>query len=128
MKKVAIDRSKWRFGGDEDDDLVEDRGPTLLLNDAGNMCCLGFAAKQLAGLDDKDMSSAIDPGDLEFELKPLNYKDNISGRIRCSDFTFNAAWINDKEISSISNSKREKGLIEHFVSVDIELTFYNDYI
>ena len=41
-KEFTIVRSKWAHGGTQNERIL---GPTNLLNDKGNMCCLGFYAE-----------------------------------------------------------------------------------
>jgi hypothetical protein len=68
MKKVkliplTIDRNKWARGGYN--------GEAALLNDDGNMCCLGFACRA-SGLAAKTIKGIGLPGDLPDEsLDPV---------------------------------------------------------
>ena len=47
MNDLIIDRKKWARGGNG--------GLSSLLNDDGNMCCLGFAAIQITGLTEEQI-------------------------------------------------------------------------
>ena len=60
MKKITIDRSKWRRGGD----TQEDAGETCLLNNEGFMCCLGFIALA-EGFDEDEILCAGEPSDMK---------------------------------------------------------------
>jgi hypothetical protein len=70
---LTIERAKWRRGGTgkRPDDKVEaigaldiEFGPTLLLNDKGLMCCLGFDALA-CGLSADQIVGAGEPSDIK---------------------------------------------------------------
>lgn len=59
--KIVIDRAKWRTGA-KNPNVATGLGDTLLLNDQGYMCCLGFICKA-AGVPDDRLKTG-EPGDL----------------------------------------------------------------
>jgi hypothetical protein len=67
-RKVVVDRSKWRFGGDIKNVKY---GWTMLLNERGFKCCLGFAIQQLEGVPEHEMLNLKDPADLNKRMKDL---------------------------------------------------------
>jgi hypothetical protein len=75
MNILTIQRSKWRRGGQKEK-LCEAFGYTRLLNDQGNMCCLGFDA--LAnGFTPEEILNKTDPESFTFDeriLIPAEYK------------------------------------------------------
>jgi len=64
MTVLKIDREKWCRGGNN--------GPSCLLNERGNMCCLGFGAIQITGLDPSDIK-----GYGEFSELPPKWFDKL---------------------------------------------------
>lgn len=68
MKTLKITRSKWLRDNGNDPEYIG-----LLLNDEGGMCCLGFACKQLAGMEDKELLDLGTPASV-FD----NYYPNVS--------------------------------------------------
>lgn len=63
MKKITIDRSKWRRGGDNQ----EDAGETELLNELGFMCCLGFICLA-EGFSKTEILYAGEPSDIRVDV------------------------------------------------------------
>lgn len=59
---LVINRAKWRRGGDTPT-LVEKYGDTMLLNEKGFMCCLGFDAVAL-GIPKYQLESCGNPSDI----------------------------------------------------------------
>lgn len=67
-KQLEVDRSRWVFGGKR---FREELGETAMLNDQGNMCCLGQICYQ-AGVGAESLLEQADPEDaLEREMRPL---------------------------------------------------------
>ena len=124
MKQLIIDRSKWRTGGIAYD---ETHGDTHLLNEKGNMCCLGFYCVQLVGINKRDIYEIAQPEDLndvnvyDDAMLHLVNEDNL----RNTHFTEKAIDINDSE--ELTNEEREKNIQEHFKQIDVEVMFTNDY-
>lgn len=65
MKVLTIERAKWRRGGDTPEKVAE-FGETVLLNDSGLMCCLGFDA-HACGIPKKNLLGVGNPSDLAAE-------------------------------------------------------------
>ena len=118
MKTVEINRAKWARG--------KINGYPSLLNEDGNMCCLGFACKQLLGLTDNQIRHIGEPHEAingtfncdytvftNFEEERSQHYDN--------DFALTAMKINDS--TSIEDSLRETNLIKLFSDNGLELTF-----
>jgi hypothetical protein len=59
-KVLTIDRATWRRGGDKEDKF---KGRTMLLNEQGFMCCLGFDALA-CGVTKADILDQGDPSDI----------------------------------------------------------------
>lgn len=139
--QLVIDRTKWARGGIN--------GSSMLLNDEGNMCCLGFAAIAV-GLSEDDI---IDVGEFE-ELHADSHIELIDGldfnpfctigdsgnddnpRIYNTEFHDEAVKINDfvpdRPRSEYytgpvieTEEQRELVLIELFLKAGIDLSFEN---
>lgn len=54
-KEFTIDRSKWVQGGHKFKSIL---GASKLLNNHGNMCCLGFYSKA-CGVPDKELENPV---------------------------------------------------------------------
>lgn len=118
IKKVVIDRSKWRRGGDKQ----ENAGETCLLNPQGFMCCLGFISL-VEGFTEEEIFNAGEPSDmsikwdaearqkaenlLEFELDD---QDDENPFILSSDIVEKAIRINDDEGYAPNDLLREQRL------------------
>ncbi len=69
ISEVIIDRSKWRCGAErayslgDDDEISHGKGDTMLLNDEGYKCCLGFACEQLGGCSEDELHGCSVPMD-----------------------------------------------------------------
>lgn len=87
MKKVTVNRSRWLFGGTP--------GISVLRDEEGRSCCLGFAMAQVCGLRYGRLEELSAPSDVAYTLKktfkPFTYgKEN-------SKFSREAMGINDDE-------------------------------
>lgn len=127
MKKVTIDRSKWRFGGVEFYDLC---GPTALRNSKGYKCCLGFACEQLSGINLAEVRNSeylATPSGFPFDFNGIftYVKDKHTVK---SDLPWvvKAIRINDKP--ELSRKEREDRLTELFYANGIELEFVGEYL
>ena len=114
-KEFTIDRGRWVHGRNED--IL---GDTSLLNEEGNMCCLGFYSK-VCGATNSSMLSADNPHDLGVEIplmgKPYPLND--------SDFMDNCIIINDS--SGMDKRDREKGLKAAFKEHGVKVKFVGRY-
>lgn len=136
-KKLSIDRSKWVRGG------VEEYGESLLLNDLGSMCCLGFYCVQVLGLEYSDIKGLGDIlGDFicnEVKLSSKHaegieleeYEDDESLRwkyiykksLGCMvDREISFLSVNDDE--ELSEEERERKLTELFSEIGVEVEFF----
>ena len=126
MKQLIIDRSKWRTGGSAYD---ETHGYTQLLNEKGNMCCLGFYCLQIGGIHKKDIYENAQPDELNSAA--IIHNDEMlhlvvdEEHLMNSYFTSRAIVINDDE--ELTNEEREIFIQEHFKQIDVEVVFTNDY-
>lgn len=124
MKQLIIDRSKWRTGGIAYD---ETHGDTSLLNEKGNMCCLGFYCLQIGEISKNEILEIALPEDLnnvnvyDDAMLHLVNQDNLRNTL----FTTKAIDINDAE--ELTNEEREKNIQEHFKQIDVDVVFINDY-
>ncbi len=128
MQQLIIDRSKWRTGGSVlNKDLKY--GKTQLLNTQGMMCCLGFYCEQIENLPKERLLGISDPqgfDDFYEESILINNHYRDQRLLINSEFTDNAININDD--GDISSEEREKTIIKHFKTVDVEVIFKNEYI
>ena len=103
MTTLTIDRSKWARG--------KNNGLSALLNDDGNMCCLGFAAIQITGLTPDDIQGFGQYEELlahrEFLLENggpfvegFDSEEDYDEQLIDTKFHNRAVAINDFEISS----------------------------
>ena len=88
-------------------------GNSCLLNELGNMCCLGFASKA-AGVTASDLLDREAPSELRIEYSP-------PGIIQLWDIETDAIELNDNW--RISNKTREAKLKKLFSTAGIELKF-----
>lgn len=121
MKKLVIDRSKWRTG--QRGENASGDGITMLLNFEGYMCCLGFFCNA-SGIHREDLVGVGAPDELDkqfFSKIPLLISEvNIR-----SQFTDIAIEINDNE--DMCREEREDQIRVHFASEGIKVEFINDY-
>lgn len=126
MKKdyLIIDRAKWRTGAGGN--FLTGKGNTLLLNDEGFMCCLGFRCHQM-GIPKNDLLGICTPGSFSLssrydipdliEEKPWGW-DN-------SSFVEDAVKINDDMF--LTPEQREKAITEHFKKIGVTVEFKGRY-
>tara|TARA_R110000782_G_scaffold184388_2_gene274611 strand:- start:1042 stop:1404 length:363 start_codon:yes stop_codon:yes gene_type:complete len=118
MKTVEIHRAKWARG--------KLNGDAALLNDDGNMCCLGFACQQLLGLTDDQMRHLGEPHEAINALHGhddtvfTTFKEERSIN-QNNDFALEAMRINDSE--QMEESLREINLTKLFLDNQLEITF-----
>lgn len=110
MQTLVIDRSKWACGGRG--------GVSALLNDVGNMCCLGFYAKA-CGVNEVNLQNIYTPsGIYEEDRGSLSPKVADFGD---TDWTDVAMQINDNP--ELRQSSREQILTAHFRAIGILVKF-----
>lgn len=105
MKTIIIDEKKWRCG--KEGKNSRGKGETLLRNEEGYQCCLGFACQQL-GYRGK-ITGYTEPSYLPVTIKGLSIKDSDYGYIGNSEFAFQAIKINDD--ATLTHSQRKKKLV-----------------
>ena len=140
--KLTIDRSKWRFGGVFwSADHIKKIGITRLLNDQGNMCCLGFLSLA-CGYKEEDISGYIDPEAIvrhqeagnKFPQWAIKTKELWRENGWQSDYrAFNSELIskmirtNDMPKSHLPHEEREVKLTDLFSEAGVEVTFTGEY-
>lgn len=113
-KKVVIDRSKWLNAYTR-----YTLGPSLMLDQNGNMCCLGFVCAA-EGVDEPKMLNCITPRFVVNSPPALAKLENLTN-LACTAMKYN-------DDSSLSKSGREKALIQIFVAEGTyELEFVGEY-
>ena len=110
MRQLEIDRKRWVNRDNRD---ANGSGPNkcTLLNDVGNMCCLGFKALHLDGYEPSDILHVGTPSEIE------GYHSNK----RLDTFEGEAIRLNDAR--DVATEDREPLLIKLFATEGIELTF-----
>lgn len=130
--EFVIDRSKWRSGGDGENQIG--RGSTLLYNNQGFMCCLGQTCNQI-GVKVKDMRGLGEPG----EISGNDYKDlpeiffNVEVEEDIWDDGEEEVFLNDTDLSAeaisindneeMGQRERERRLRELFAKHGHKLKF-----
>lgn len=119
MRKFTVDRATWVRGGQKKAGLF---GPTSLLNVAGNRCCLGFAGREICGIEDRILlrkgfptAEAVVPAFLEHIPELLNSRRDLS------EVGAQIIRVNDDE--GISEEHREAELIRLFAFIGVAVTF-----
>ena len=113
MKDLVIDRKKWVRG--------DKGGETGLLNEGGNMCCLGFGALQCGGFSSGDIEGEGGPGCLSRRWTKFSCR--RGGELYNTILSENLVLVNDTE--TISEEHREKQITSLFKQADINVTFIN---
>lgn len=121
MKKdyLIIDRAKWRTGGEGIHKTGE--GNTVLLNDEGYMCCLGFRCEQM-GIPEKLLLNVGMPSGL---YNSYDIPDLINELGKNSEFAVQAVKINDD--GEPSPKEREKAITKHFKTIGVTVEFKGRY-
>lgn len=124
MKKdyLIIDRAKWRTGGNNPNATGE--GDTLLLNDEGFMCCLGFRCHQM-GIHKNDLLNKCTPVCLSDLYNIPDLIEEKSWGWDDSEFTSKAIEFNDSKF--LTPEQREKAIIEHFATIGVTVEFKGRY-
>ena len=126
LKELTIDRSKWA-----NNSTKEALGNSELLNEEGNMCCLGFYAKA-CGFTDASIQGVAVPSRLS-----RNTKETVPGltnsvytdsdgfsRARATDLSDEAISIND---STYDTNSRERALKALFKAHGTKVKFVGRY-
>lgn len=125
--KVVIDRSKWRTGGNNGR-FITGKGETMLLNDEGYMCCLGFVCK--TANPELDIKGHFYPRTLEDTVPGINVPDHID-YFKCkhknTQLAHMAAAINDDTCEVRPTKEKEASLIKLFENSSYELEFVGEY-
>lgn len=98
-KKLILDYSTWRCGGERDTDKYKlGVGDTQLLNGYGYMCCLGQFSLQLKPeLTKSEILNKAFPEDLGYEIDMLTSPDfDYEAGYRNTSLSDDAADINDR--------------------------------
>lgn len=143
MRQLVIDRAKWRTG--DESSFKSGEGRTMLKNEEGYMCCLGFYCVQ-AGIPEEIIYNHTSPIDLVQDLFESDtpelynkyYADILDIRqlihlfdpedpteMSNTEFCKEAMEINDNR--SLTREIREKKLKEHFNEYGIEVIFQGEY-
>lgn len=114
--KLVIERAKWLRGSGDSMMLMPAAGYSE--GSAGKMCCLGFAAIQLAGLEPRDIEGDYNPNAEMCHGTPMEpfchyAHDYDPGSI--------AMRVNDDV--NMPEEKREEHLTRLFAQHDIEVEF-----
>ncbi len=118
---LTIDRRRWRTG--QEGEAMTGEGITVLLNDRGYMCCLGFLALAM-GAKEEQIYDVSEPDRIAMDLPLLQKSVGVS---KCnSDFAASAIQINDK--IEIDATEREDKIEKLFAKNGINVTFINDYV
>ncbi len=115
IKQLTIDESKWVRGNVG--------GESALLNEAGNMCCLGFLSKS-CGVPTEALAGTAMPDNLSPNHRsqlPAQLFDTDPRFQAGSDWTTEAADINDDD--QLRLSSRRQRLVKHFEKIGIKLKF-----
>jgi len=140
MTTLTIQRDKWARG--------KNNGLSALLNDDGNMCCMGFAAIQITGLTPDQIRGfgqfeELPPELYEFLIEngtpfcePYDSEEDYDPTIADTQFHNRAVEINDFAIGHsainyggsrttfVENEEdRERQIVELFKTVDIDVVF-----
>lgn len=121
MLEVTIARSNWNRAIPKVE-YREHFGPTALLNEEGNMCCLGFVCKAM-GISDEQMADRAYPQSTGLEIPQLTqfYDESYP---RDSALSCAAAAINDNP--AIPPKEKEKQLKNLFLEKNIKLKFVGE--
>lgn len=120
MKTVTIDRAKWAR---EIKGKPNHMGNIALLNEQGNMCCLGFVCKAY-GVSNKAMLGVENPNDVDHPRVPsilIRYDEYSSGGPLLSALADNTISLND--CGRIPAKELERELKKLFKEAGIELVF-----
>ena len=115
MEKLIIDRERWLRG-------VMRYNDSMMLDENGYRCCLGFYAEQIDGVPDKNIlmeSTPVGCG-ITAPLKSL-LRSKTDGFHSNSEVAYRAMDINDDK--SISDEYREKYITDLFSMAGVKVIF-----
>ena len=123
--KVVIDRSKWRTGGSSR--YHTGNGDTMLENDDGYMCCLGFCVKAL-GKTYETLGNSH-PADLDTYLPGLTHypRNSDDPAPACENTSLAGAAIEINDDTLDRPQTKELRLLALFKDSIFELEFVGDY-
>ena len=123
-----IDRSAWRCGSE---DLEGELGQTAMLNDEGNMCCLGHVCHNSGfGKDllyDKGFPNEVIRGSDFLDIPLLVEQDDPDFPEEVIDTYFTGAAVRINDDESLSLKGREKELKALFKEHGMNLKFVGRY-
>lgn len=120
MLEVTIDREKWNRAIPKVE-YQQHFGKAKLLNEQGNMCCLGFVCKA-TGLSDQDIMMRSYPQSTFLSIDKLTtFSHPDISYPKDTALSCRAASINDNQ--SIPQKAKEKMLKDLFLENDIKLKF-----
>lgn len=120
MKKVTIDRSKWvRAWQGKEPGPLGCFGEAAMLNNKGNMCCLGHVCFAY-GVSKQAMVSEPLPGDVKHPRVP---KFMLSSKkyLRTATIAKELAQLNDN--ARLSAKQRERAIAKKLKEVDVLVEF-----
>jgi len=133
-KKVVIVRATWVRGTcllGPGNPTYDERGISMLLNDKGRRCCLGFVGQQLCEVTDDEAKTSYYPSNRWVLQKfhqhlPGLFKDKllargIGAKADLSEVCNDIVAVNDTQ--ALTDEEREKKLIELFKKIDVEIEF-----
>lgn len=103
MKKLILDYSTWRCGGNDLNKLGI--GDTCLINKEGFMCCLGQFSLQLSKVTKGEMLAEGEPSDLPMVIPDLSEFDD--GSYYSTVLSDDAIGINDNPNTTPSDKVKE---------------------
>ena len=122
-KEFTIDRSKWVQGGYENNGEL--LGFSELLNDEGNMCCLGFYSKA-CGVHEDGLLGQYTPAELQDQQVPYMTVNGCS-----SPFASDLMKLNDNSnnyrYNEVHKRDKEKLIKEKFKLIDVKVKFVGQY-
>jgi hypothetical protein len=122
MKKIKINRAKWRTG--EGSIYSTGIGETHLINEEYNKCCLGFITCQTVKKKIDSIIGKVMPDYLDFLVNHLNERKEDSYCFSPTRLTEDAVTINDSKTST--PHEKELQLKELFKDV-YELEFFGEF-
>lgn len=125
MRSVRINRAKWRAGQDSHDPKKScGYGDTLLINDEGFKCCLGFACQQLSRKPINFIIGRGEPEQTGLVISPFTKRDKNGDAVN-TPLVDEAISINDSYATTLKS--KEKALIKLFAKYDLDLEFFGEY-
>lgn len=124
MKKIIIDRAKWRTGAEGR--YATGTGDTQLLNEDGFMCCLGFFCNQ-SGIPKTKLLDNGDPEDIADKIQEKKLIKKIPILFNGSNTTITKAAIKINDSRTMRVSTKETKLKKLFKKVKVLFIFKGNY-